>query len=132
MAISATIWNLLPRIIKNCLFIQDVSVRPGYYSDSRYLLNDAQYDGGADKQYSIQGEDEEHATPAGWVARRWDPAVRDRFHKLLSALGHEFDGKIEGINLPETAVDFGESGRLFPKGFTPAIYRMPWWLIQKR
>ena len=33
------------------------------------------------------------------------------------------DGKIEGVNLPETAVDFGESGRLFPKGFTPKGYR---------
>jgi hypothetical protein len=103
--------------------IQDVSFDPAIIPIPRYLLNDAQYNGGADKQYSIQGEDEEHATPAGWVARRWDPAVQDRFHKLLSALGHEFDGKIEGINLPETAVDFGESGRLFPKGFTPAIYR---------
>jgi hypothetical protein len=39
------------------------------------------------------------------------------------ALGKEFDGKVEGINLAETAVDFGESGRLFPKGFTPAAYR---------
>jgi len=61
--------------------------------------------------------------PAGWVARRWDPVVQVRFHKLLAALGREFDGKIEGINLPETAVSFGESGRLYPKGFTPALYR---------
>jgi hypothetical protein len=61
--------------------------------------------------------------PEGWVARRWDPAVQVRFHKLLMALGKEFDGKVEGINLPETALDFGESGRLFPKGFTPATYR---------
>ena len=49
--------------------------------------------------------------------------MQERFHKLLFALGKEFDGKIEGINLPETSVDFGESGRLFPKGFTPEIYR---------
>ena len=35
----------------------------------------------------------------------------------------EFDGKVEGINLAETAVDFGESGRLFPNGFTPSTYR---------
>jgi hypothetical protein len=39
------------------------------------------------------------------------------------ALGKQFDGKVEGINLPETAVSFGESGLLFPKGFSPAIYR---------
>jgi hypothetical protein len=49
--------------------------------------------------------------------------VQERFHRLLLALGKEFDGKVEGINLAETAVSFGESGRLFPKGFTPAAYR---------
>jgi hypothetical protein len=38
-------------------------------------------------------------------------------------LGRRFDGQIEGINLPETAVDFGESGRLFPQGFNPGVYR---------
>ena len=38
------------------------------------------------------------------------------------ALGKEFDGKIEGINFAETAVDFGASGRLYPKGFTPKGY----------
>jgi hypothetical protein len=88
----------------------------------RYLLEDAQYHGGADKQYGIENNDEAHAVPAGWVARRWDPAVQERFHQLLLALGKEFDGKVAGINLPETAVDFGETGRLFPKGFTPAAY----------
>ena len=103
--------------------IQDISYDMTIIPIPRYLLNDAQYHGGAEKQYSIQGDDEEHAAPEGWVARRWDPAVRERFHKLLLALGQEFDGKIEGINLPETAIDFGESGRLFPKGFTPQVYR---------
>jgi len=29
------------------------------------------------------------------------------------ALGKEFDGKIEGINLSETAIDVGETGKLF-------------------
>jgi hypothetical protein len=103
--------------------LQDASFDPTILNVPRYLLNDARYHGGADKQYSIKGDDEEHAVPAGWVARRWDPAVQERFHRLLFALGKEFDGKIEGINLGETAVDFGESGRLFPKGFTPAAYR---------
>src|SRR5205814_10537329 len=55
-------------------------------------------------------------TTSGWVAKRWDPAVRARFQKLLAALGKEFDGRIEGINLPETAVDID-------KGFTPEEYR---------
>ena len=103
--------------------LQDSSFDPTVVNVPRYLLNDARYHGGADKQYSIEGDDEEHAVPAGWVARRWDGAVQERFHNLLFALGREFDGKIEGINLPETAVDFGETGRLFPKGFTVEIYR---------
>jgi hypothetical protein len=102
--------------------IQDVSFDPRIRPFPRYLLEDPAYGGGADKQYDIRGDDEEHAVPAGWAARRWDSSVRDRFHRLLLALGQKFDGRIEGINLPETAVDFGSTGRLFPKGFTPEIY----------
>jgi hypothetical protein len=103
--------------------IQDASFSPQVLPIPRYLVNDPQFHGGADKQYNIKNDDEDHVTPQGWVARRWDPAVQDRFHKLLLALGLQFDGRIEGINLPETAVDFGETGKLFPKGFTPEAYR---------
>ena len=103
--------------------LQDTSFDPNIINVPRYLLNDARYNGGADKQYGIPDDDETRAVPEGWVARRWDPAVQERFHKLLLTLGKEFDGKVEGINLAETAVSFGESGRLFPKGFTPATYR---------
>lgn len=110
---------------KKRLFIQlqDVSFDPVYKCVPEYLLKVAEFHGGADRQYNILNDDEAHATPAGWVARRWDPAVRRRFQKLLTALGKTFDGKIEGINLPETAVDFGEKGGLFPKGFSPTLYR---------
>jgi hypothetical protein len=103
--------------------LQGASFDPKVVNVPRYLLDEPGYQGGADTQYSIGDDDEEHAAPEGWVARRWDPAVQERFHKLLSALGREFDGKIEGINLAETSVSFGESGRLFPPGFTPAAYR---------
>jgi photosystem II stability/assembly factor-like uncharacterized protein len=103
--------------------LQDASFDPGVVDVPRYLLIDARYNGGADKQYNVPDDDEARAVPEGWVARRWDPAVQERFRQLLLALGKEFDGKVEGINLPETAVEFGESGRLFPKGFTPAAYR---------
>jgi hypothetical protein len=103
--------------------LQDASFDTNMVPIPRYLLKDARYHGGADLQYYIESDDEEHATPQGWVARRWDSAVQERFHQLLLALGHQFDGRIEGINLPETAVDFGESGRLFPRGFTPDVYR---------
>jgi hypothetical protein len=107
------------------LFVQfqDVTFNPSRINVPLYLQHDSQYNGGADKQYSIEGDDEGHATVEGWVARRWDPAVQERLRKLFSALGKEFDGRIEGINLAETSVGFGESGRLFPKGFSFEIYR---------
>jgi hypothetical protein len=103
--------------------LQDVSFDESIVNVPRYLQRDTQYNGGADRDYVIEGDDESRAVAAGWVARRWDAAVRERFHKLLFALGKEFDGHIEGINLPETSVSFGESGRLFPKGFTFDSYR---------
>src|SRR5438067_1241927 len=103
--------------------LQDSSFDNSLVNVPRYLLQENQYNGGADKQYNIEGDDEAHAVAGGWVARRWDVAVQERFHKLLFALGKEFDGRVEGINLPETSVTFGESGRLFPKGFTFESYR---------
>ncbi len=103
--------------------IQDVSFSERYIFVPRYLRQDPQYNGGADKQYRIKDHDEEHATVLGWMARRWDPAVRERFQKLLFELGKEFDGRITGINFEETALEIGESGRLFPKGFSFEAYR---------
>ncbi|HWW01473.1 MAG TPA: hypothetical protein VNZ64_17380 [Candidatus Acidoferrum sp.] len=103
--------------------LQDASFDTNVVPIPPYLVKDARYHGGADLQYTIESDDEKHAAPQGWVARRWDSAVQVRFHRLLLALGREFDGQIEGINLSETAVDFGESGKLFPKGFTPVVYR---------
>jgi len=89
----------------------------------KYLLQDPRYHGGADRQYKFKDGDEEHAVGAGWAARRWDPAVQERFHKLLRALGKEFDGRVEGINLAESSVSFGKSGRLYQQGYTPETYR---------
>lgn len=103
--------------------IQDVTFSESRINVPRYLLQESQYNGGADKQYQINDGDEEHAAVAGWSARRWDPAVQERFHKLLFALGKEFDGRIEGVNFAESSVTFGKSGRLHPKGFTGEIYR---------
>lgn len=42
---------------------------------------------------------------AGWMAAQWNPHVRERYQALLHALASALDGRIEGINLPETAVD---------------------------
>jgi hypothetical protein len=103
--------------------LQDVTFSESLINVPRYLLQDPQYHGGADKQYRYETGREDLAKAAGWMARRWDPAVQERFHKLLFALGKEFDGKIEGINLAETAFDVGETGLLFPRGFSFEIYR---------
>jgi hypothetical protein len=103
--------------------LQDSSFDPKVVHVPRYLLSDPRFNGGADKQHSTKDDDDKDAAHEGWVARRWDPAVQDRLHKLFSALGKEFDGKIEGINLAETSVGFGETGKLYPKGYTPEIYR---------
>ena len=101
--------------------VQDISFSIDIIPLPRYLLEDPVYHGGAEKQW--QGRDDNHATPIGWVARRWDPAVQGRFQKLLVTLGKEFDGRIEGINFAETAIDFGETGQLYPKDFTAEKYR---------
>jgi hypothetical protein len=102
--------------------IQDVSFNASRVNVPKYLLSDAKYNGGADKQYNNNWDsDKENPKVAGWVARRWDPAVQERFHKLLFALAKEFDGRITGINLAETSTVFGPE-RLHPKGYTPEIY----------
>ena len=103
--------------------LQDVTFSESRINVPLYLLRDPIYNGGAAKQYEYEGDDEDHARVVGWMARRWDPAVQERFHKLLFALGKEFDGRIEGINFAETSVGVGTSGRLFPTGFSFEIYR---------
>jgi hypothetical protein len=102
--------------------LQDSSFSERHILVPKYLQTD-EYHGGIAPQYEIKDGDEEHAQIAGWVSRRWDPAVQLRFRKLLAALGHEFDGRIEGINLPETSIGFGETGKLFPQDYSNEIYR---------
>lgn len=77
--------------------LQDATFNPQRKAVPDYLLS-ADYDGGAVLQYN----DEEK--PEGWVAKRWNKKVRERFELLLKALGKAWDGKIEGINLQETAI----------------------------
>jgi len=103
--------------------LQDVTFSPQRYPVPQYLVEDSAYHGGAAKTWSVPGDDESKARQSGWVARRWDPAVQERFAKLLQKLGAEFDGRIEGINLPETAQEVGNSGKLYPPGFTIDTYR---------
>jgi hypothetical protein len=87
-----------------------------------YLRTGSAFHGGVARTYDALGDDELKAKPDGWVARRWDPAVRARFIALLQTLGRALDGRIEGISLPETSLDLGASTRLHPPGFTYTSY----------
>ena len=100
--------------------IQDVTFDKNLYAVPKYLLTDTIYHGGANAQYVIDAKG--NPVNAGWVARRWDTAVARRFHLLLKKLAQQFDGRIEGINLPETAVDFPDLPGLLPKGFSRKTY----------
>ena len=50
--------------------LQDVTFSESRVNVPRYLLSEALYNGGADKQYRVKGHNEEQATVAGWIARR--------------------------------------------------------------
>ena len=102
--------------------LQDVTFDTQYKAVPRYIMQNKKYNGGADIQY-FMGENDSIIKQNGYVARRWDTTVANRFFKLLFVLGQQFDGKIEGINLPETSAGFGETGKLFPKGYTTDIYK---------
>jgi hypothetical protein len=107
------------------LFVQfqDVCFSPTQTIVPNYLLRERQYHGGAEREYSDEGDDKAHPVVEGWTTRRWDPAVQGRLRKLFNALGKEFDGRIEGINTAESAIDVADQGPLRPKGFSCAIYR---------
>lgn len=100
------------------LQLQDVSFSETVVTPD-YLRSDSAYHGGIARKYE-EGADGV-ARFDGWVARRWDPAVRARFALLLEALAEEFDGRIEGIVLAETAVGFDDAARR-PADFSPEAY----------
>jgi hypothetical protein len=77
--------------------LQDATFNSDYIGLPDYLIAE-EYSGGAAPQYNDNGVAE------GWVAKRWNPQVQHRFALLLEALGKEFDGKVEGINLQESAI----------------------------
>lgn len=99
--------------------IQDVTFSATRYAIPQYLLTDTSYHGGANAQYEMV---DNKPVNRGWVARRWDPKVAERFHKLLKRLADQFDGRIEGINLPETSVGFPDIPGLAPAGFSRESY----------
>jgi hypothetical protein len=102
---------------KRRLFIQlqDATFSTEYKGVPAYLLSD-EYDGGAVMQRGDNGDE-------GWAAKRWNAAVRARFAALLMALGEKFDGRIEGINLQETAIGVTneQDGSFTPEKYATAI-----------
>lgn len=83
-----------------------------------YLMKDKQYGVGIAPQFDNPGEGK--PVGSGWVAQQWDPAVRQRYQALLAAIAKQFDGRVYGVNLPETAIDLDEKKP--PKGFTCDSY----------
>lgn len=83
-----------------------------------YLLEDPVYAGGLARQ--VDDSEAKDPKPEGWVAIQWNEAVRGRFQALLSALAENFDGRIEGLNLPESSVNI--DGRKDKTGFTCDAY----------
>lgn len=85
------------------LQIQDRFFFPEHRNVPDYILTDPIYDGGLVQQDDNAGEGKDKGS--GWMTIQWNPHVRDRFQKLLRALGERYDGKVFGINLPETAIE---------------------------
>jgi hypothetical protein len=103
--------------------IQDVSFSEKIINVPEYLRTDPLYGGGANLKYEFEDDAETKPIVDGWVARRWDSAVLDRFRKLMRALGEQLDGRIEGVNLAETSAGFGNKGKYHPQGYTFESYR---------
>ena len=94
------------------LQLQDATFSNEFRGVPKYLLSE-EFDGGVIEQRDDNGNTE------GWTAKRWNKAVQLRFAKLLTELGKHFDGKIEGINLQESAVGVSSD---YDSSFTPALY----------
>jgi len=98
--------------------IQDRSFTIENKNVPKYLLTEPIYKGRMTKQVDNPGENKPIAY--GWVSMQWVPAVQQRYQLLLVALAERFDGKIYGINLPETAI--GIDIKNAPAGFTCEKY----------
>ncbi len=83
--------------------IQDRFFSPDARNVPSYLLNEAVYKGGIVPQKDNAGPTQPEGI--GWVAQQWNPAVRERYQRLIQALAAAFDGRVFGINLPETSAD---------------------------
>ncbi|WP_222939704.1 hypothetical protein [Photobacterium sp. BZF1] len=91
--------------------LQDATFSVEFRGIPAYLNSD-EFDGGSVPRFYDNGKQD------GWSAKRWNTKVQHRFALLIAELGKSYDGKIEGINLQETAAaadsetdpTFSESG----------------------
>lgn len=83
--------------------IQDRFFEPEAKNIPKYLLLEKIYNGGLVAQVDNAGEDQ--PAGSGWVAQQWNKNLRGRFQELIGALAKRFDGRIYGIDLPETSID---------------------------
>lgn len=88
--------------------IQDRFFSPEARNIPDYLLTEPQYGGGLVPQIDNPGEAK--AESYGWTTMQWNENVRSRYQALLKALAARFDGKVFGVNLPETAIDIDMKG----------------------
>jgi hypothetical protein len=98
--------------------IQDRFFSPEARNVPDYLLTDPVYGGGLVPQLDNPGEGK--PVGYGWTTMQWNPAVRDRYQALLKALAERFDGRVYGVNLPETSIDVDVEDA--STGFTCDIY----------
>ena len=96
--------------------IQDRFFEVAHRNVPAYLLDDPIYGGGLAAQSDNPGENQPEGH--GWVAMQWHPHVRARFQSLLENLGKQFDGRVFGINLPETSADVNLKTEQKRSGFT--------------
>ncbi len=82
-----------------------------------YLLRRPRYGGGLAPEFARHGR---RLVFRGWVAAQWNPAVRRRFQRLLAALARRFDGRVAGINLPESSIEI--LAQRTPAGFSCGRY----------
>ena len=87
--------------------IQDRFFMTQYRNLPDYILTGPAYDGGLAAQIDNPGENVPQQQ--GWVAIQWNPALRTRYQALLAALAAQFDGRIHGLNLPESSADIDQA-----------------------
>lgn len=109
--ISTDLSFVLSRKKKLWIQLQDRSFSLGNYAVPRYMRGKPEYSNGS--VLSCDGDCSTNFTGSGWAAAQWNPSVRARYQDLLAAMAAKFDGKILGMNLPETSISVDETQNNF-------------------